>query len=204
MKTKKIFFIVSIFIIIIIIFIIFFSKNMANIFKTGNNNTSQTIVNDILNIKSYELKAEIEIKSNKNENNYIIKQKYISPKYNSQEVIEPENIKGVIIEREGNNLKIQNTKLNLTTMFNNYEYLSENVLDLSSFIQKCKNEDYKQKENSNEITLEISSKTENPYIVKKILYIDKKTAKPTKMEIKDNNQKAEIHILYTEVKINNL
>ena len=127
---------------------------MANIFKTGNNNTSQTIVNDILNIKSYELKAEIEIKSNKNENNYIIKQKYISPEYNSQEVIEPENVKGVIIEREGNNLKIQNTKLNLTTMFNNYEYLSENVLDLSSFIQKCKNEDYKQKENSNEITLE--------------------------------------------------
>ena len=204
MKTKKIFFIVSIFIIIIIFFIIFFSKNMANIFKTGNNNTSQTIVNDILNIKSYELKAEIEIKSNKNENNYIIKQKYISPEYNSQEVIEPENIKGVIIEREGNKLKIQNTKLNLTTMFNNYEYLSENVLDLSSFIQECKNEDYKQKENSNEITLEISSKTANPYIVKKILYIDKKTAKPTKMEIKDNNQKAEIHILYTEVKINNL
>ena len=177
---------------------------MANIFKTGNNNTSQTIVNDILNIKSYELKAEIEIKSNKNENNYIIKQKYISPEYNSQEVIEPENVKGVIIERDGNNLKIQNTNLNLTTMFNNYEYLSENVLDLSSFIQKCKNEDYKQKENSNEITLEISSKTANPYIVKKILYIDKKTAKPTKMEIKDNNQKAEIHILYTEVKINNL
>ena len=97
---------------------------MANIFKTGNNNTSQTIVNDILNIKSYEIMAEIEIKSNKNENKYIIKQKYISPEYNYQEVIEPENIKGVIIEREGNKLKIQNTKLNLTTMFNNYEYLS--------------------------------------------------------------------------------
>ena len=204
MKAKKIFYIVSIFIIIIIFFIIFFSKNMANIFKTGNNNTSQTIVNDILNIKSYEIMAEIEIKSNKNENKYIIKQKYISPEYNYQEVIEPENIKGVIIERDGNNLKIQNTNLNLTTMFNNYEYLSENVLDLSSFIQECKNEEYKQKENSNEITLEISSKTANQYIVKKILYIDKKTAKPTKMEIKDNNQNTEIHILYTEVKINNL
>ena len=204
MKAKKIFYIVSIFIIIIIFFIIFFSKNMANIFKTGNNNTSQTIVNDILNIKSYEIMAEIEIKSNKNENKYIIKQKYISPEYNYQEVIEPENIKGVIIERDGNNLKIQNTNLNLTTMFNNYEYLSENVLDLSSFIQECKNEEYKQKENSNEILLEISSKKANPYIAKKILYIDKKTAKPTKMEIKDNNQKAEIHILYTEVKINNL
>ena len=204
MKAKKIFYIVSIFIIIIIFFIIFFSKNMANIFKTGNNNTSQTIVNDILNIKSYEIMAEIEIKSNKNENKYIIKQKYISPEYNYQEVIEPENIKGVIIERDGNNLKIQNTNLNLTTMFNNYEYLSENVLDLSSFIQECKNEEYKQKENLNEILLEISSKKANPYIAKKILYIDKKTAKPTKMEIKDNNQNTEIHILYTEVKINNL
>ena len=204
MKAKKIFYIVSIFIIIIIFFIIFFFFFIDNIFKTANNNTSQTIVNDILNIKSYEIMAEIEIKSNKNENKYIIKQKYISPEYNYQEVIEPENIKGVIIERDGNNLKIQNTNLNLTTMFNNYEYLSENVLDLSSFIQECKNEEYKQKENSNEILLEISSKKANPYIAKEILYIDKKTAKPTKMEIKDNNQNTEIHILYTEVKINNL
>ena len=36
----------------------------------------------------------------------------------------------------------------------------------------------------------------------KILHIDKKTMTPTEMEIKDNQQKTTIYILYNEVKVN--
>lgn len=79
--------------IILIITIIFFLKKAAKISKIGNTNTSQEIVNDIYDIKSYEITAQIDIESNKNKNKYIIKQKYISPDFSSQEVIEPENIK---------------------------------------------------------------------------------------------------------------
>ena len=59
------------------------------------------------------------------------------------------------------------------------------------------------KEQNDTIILETTSHTENPYIKYKILTIDKKTRKPLQMEIKSDNQKTTIYILYNEVKINN-
>ena len=44
---------------------------------------------------------------------------------------------------------------------------------------------------------------ENIYMQDKILYIDKQSQKPTKLEIKDNKQKTTIYILYNEVKLDN-
>ena len=67
-NRQKIIFMIVFIVFFILIFLIFFRKNVANIFKTGNNNISQGTVNDILNLKSYELTSEITIKSNKNEN----------------------------------------------------------------------------------------------------------------------------------------
>ena len=43
---------------------------------------------------------------------------------------------------------------------------------------------------------------ENRYTKNKTLYIDKETCKPTKLEIKDNNEKTTVYILYNEVEIN--
>lgn len=50
--------------------------------------------------------------------------------------------------------------------------------------------------------METDSKINNIYMQEKCLYIDKTTHMPTKMEIKDNKQKATIYILYNEVKVN--
>lgn len=204
-KKRKI--LILCFIIVILIsylFFKFFIANTANILKNGNTNTSQEIVDDISKIKSYELIAEINIKSNKNENGYTIKQTYINPDFSSQEVIKPENIKGIKIVREKNQLKIENTSLNLTKIFQEYQYMSENILDLSTFIEESKRMEVKQEENEKEKILELDFKNDNPYISKKKLYIDKNNHNPIKMEIEDNNQNVKIHILYTEVKINTL
>ena len=100
LKNKKKFLIIIFTIILIIFFIIIFFKNTAKISKIGNTNTSQGMVDDILNLKNYEITANIEIESNKNKNKYIIKQKYISPDFYSQEILEPENVK-----RNNNNKK---------------------------------------------------------------------------------------------------
>ena len=94
MRDKRKFFIIIFIILLLLLIFIFFRKNVANIFKNGNTNISQENVNDILNLKSYELISKITIKSNKNENKYVIKQSYINPDYSFQEVLEPENIKG--------------------------------------------------------------------------------------------------------------
>ena len=190
-------------IILIAIWGIIFYKNRVKNSKTGNNKTSQEIVDYILNISSYEVNVTVDVTSNKNSNKYILKQTYQSPNQSMQEVIEPSNIAGVKIENDGTNLKIENSQLSLNTILENYSYLGDNCLDLYSFI-----EDYKQdekatfEEKDTEIIMKASSNIQNIYMQEKILHIDKKTHNPTQMEIKDNKQKTTIYILYNEVKVN--
>ena len=109
MKNKKIIFITLVVILILAILIIFL-LNKTNVKKIGNNSTSQEIVDYILNISSYEAKIEVEVKSNKNTNKYILKQQYISPDVATQEVLEPSNISGIKIIKKGNDLKLENTQ----------------------------------------------------------------------------------------------
>ncbi len=167
--------------------------------KFGNNSSSQEIINNILNISSYETKIEVDVNSNKNANKYIIKQKYVAPDISEQEVLEPKNIEGIKIVKNKNELKVENTKMNLIKIYNDYEYMTDNCLDLNAFI-----EDYKimgkeiYEDRDNEIILTIENKSEK-YHKNRTLYISKETGKPTKMEIKDNNKKTLIYILYKEV-----
>ena len=193
---KKLFFLITIIIFLIIVVIIFY-KNMSKISKIGHTNNSQEIVENILNISSYSATINVKVISNKNENQYIIKQEYQSPDINSQEVIEPSNIAGTKIIREGNKLTLENTSLNLSSIFENYQYISSNNLDLSTFMEDYNNDDQSKYEEKNE---EIKMYTSSDDC-KKILYIDKKTGLPTQLEIKHTNKKNEVYILYNEVKI---
>ena len=200
-KNKKVIFIVVVLVCLaILLFFIFFNNKGAKKMKIGNNSSSQEIVNYILNISSYEARVEVEVKSNKNSNKYVLKQQYIHPDVSTQEVLEPSNIAGVKIVRDGNSLKLENSNFNLSSVYNNYEYISSNVLDLSSFLEEYKNNEKSEFfEKDDEIIMKL--KTSN---YDKILYIDRKTVLPIKMEIKDNSKKNEVYILYNEVKINSL
>lgn len=201
---KKKYWLLLLILIIIGIVVFIFCKNGFKNLKIGNNKTSQEIVDYILNISSYEVQVTVNITSNKNNNKYILNQTYQSPNKSIQEVLEPNNIKGVKIENDGEKTKIENANLNLNTILENYNYLGDNCLDLYSFI-----EDYKQdekssfEENESEIIMRARNHLENIYMQDKILYIDKQSQKPTKLEIKDNKQKTTIYILYNEVKLDN-
>lgn len=199
MKNKKIIIILILVIVIILIAsFAFFRGKMSKNLKIGNNTTSQEIVNYILSINSYETKVEVEVKSNKNSNKYIIKQKYNGIEDNSQEVIEPNNIAGVKIIKEGKNLRLENSNLNLTSMFENYQYISDNSLDLCSFIEDYKKAEKSEwKEKDGKIIMETNRESKQ-----KILYIDAKSGNPEKMEIKDNNKNMAVYILYKEVSVN--
>lgn len=200
-KSKK--FIILIFI-ILIFSIIFYNKTAKN-FKTGNNSSNQEIVNYILNISSYETMIDVEVNSNKNTNKYIIKQKYIKPNILEQEVIEPTNISGLKIIKNDNEIKLENTRLNISKIYNDYEYIAENCLDLSTFIEEYKNQkEQKYEEKNNQLIMEVRDNENNKYTQNKLLYIDKNTMKPVKMEIKDDSKKTTVYILYNEVKINSL
>lgn len=203
-KTKKIKIIIIVTIIITtIIFFIKFNTNTAKISKIGNNSSSQEIVNYILNISSYETEIEVEIKSNKNTNKYKLKQTYINNENITQEVIEPTNIQGVKIIKEKNNLKIENSKLSLTKIIENYQDITQNNLDLINFIENYKNNtNSKFKEENNQIIMETTASTENNYQKYETLYVSKENGNPIKMEIKDTNQNTIIYIIYKEININ--
>ena len=75
-------------------------------------------------------------------------------------------------------------------------------MDLITFIEEFKKEEsQKYEEKNNEIIIEVEN-NDNKYIKYKTLYIDKNTGNPTKMEIKDDNKKVVVYILYKEVKLN--
>ena len=205
MSKNKILILASIFIAIIIVILIVFFKNETKIFKNGNNMSSQEIVDYFLNISSYKATITVEVHSNKNFNKYIIKQEYINSKYSMQEVVEPSNIQGVKITKDDSGLKIENTNLNLSTIFENYEYIADNCLDLSSFIHNyTSNNKSNYKEENGQIIMTTQNINDNKYTKYQTLYIDKNTKKPTKLEIKDYNQNATINIIYNEVEINSL
>ena len=182
-KGKLITFIISIILIGVILFLVF-NKNTAKVFKSGNTKNSQEIVDYILNISSYDVNITVEVNSNKNHNKYILKQKYVSPNISTQEVIEPSNIAGIKITNDGTNLKLENSNLNLSTVFENYNYLGDNCLDLSSFIENYKqNQESSFLEEEKQIIMKTKSGNENRYTKSKTLYIDKQSCKPTKLEI---------------------
>jgi len=199
---KKKYWLIILIILIAFIGIIFY-KNTAKVFKIGNTKTSQEIVDYILNISSYKLNVTVEVISNKNTNKYILTQQFASPNIASQEVIEPSNIAGIKIINDGTNLKLENSNLNLSNIFENYNYLGDNCLDLISFIENYKsNQESEFIEEEKQIIMKTKSGNENKYTKNKMLYIDKQTHKPTKLEIKDNNEKTTVYILYNEVEIN--
>lgn len=199
--NKKVFYLLIL--ILIVILGVFIYKNMIKKTKTGNNMNSQEIVDYILNVNSYKSNVTIQVNSNKNKNKYILKQEYNTENGCIQEVVEPSNIAGVKIIRKDGTLKIENTTLNLSTIFENYQGLEENSLDLSTFIDDYKKYDKSSlEENDIEIIMKTKNDNQNKYTANKILYINKETKLPTKLIIQDNNQNATINIQYNEIELN--
>lgn len=202
-KRIAVFAVILLIILLIIFFIILSRKDYKNI-NIGNNNSNKTLdeVEDyILNISSYKAKLEVTINSNKNTNKYLLTQIHNKDE-DIQEIILPENIKGIKLVYKGNTLTIQNTMLDLQKIYNDYPYIENNNLWLNSFIEEykiAKNKKISNKDDSIVLQIEINADSKIKY---KELYLDKETLKPTKLLIKDNNQKEIIYILYNEIELN--
>ncbi len=194
------------------IILYFFLKNTNKNLNLGNNLSNKTleeIEEYILNISSYEAEIEVQVESNKNQTKYILKQSYVSPNIEKQVVKEPSNIQGLETIYDGAKLTIHNSKLNLTTVYENYQYLTDNFLWLNSFIEDYKNvkssgKNTKLYEQNNQILMEVALDSKNPYVASKKLVIDKETGTIQKLIVQDKNQKKLVYILYKEIKIGSL
>lgn len=203
--NKKI--LIALVILIILIFTIFI-KNNYKILNLGNNMSNKSadeIKNYILNMNSFKAEVTVSVTSNKTTNTYKFIQKYKGNQF-EQELLEPENISGLKIIYDGTNIKVENTKIGLSKLYENYKYVTDNSLCITTFINDyidSRNEHFMKEEN-NTIILEVKTKNENIYNTNKKLYIDKNTALPIKMEIQDTTQNLKVYILYNKVEINTL
>lgn len=208
MEKKKLIIILGILAVLVTsVIIYFFIKNNYKNLKSGNNMSNKNlkeIEEYILSIRSYNTKIEVEIQSNKNKNKYVLEQKYAEPNVQKQIVLEPSNIEGLETIFDGNNLKINNTKLNLSTIYENYSDVTSNFLWLNTFTEEYKKMIETGKQNIIEqngiIIMEIKDADE----LNKKLYIDRKTGKPIKMQIKNVSKNTTVYILYNEIEINSL
>lgn len=202
--NKKVF--LGVCLILIFICVVIFAKNVYKKSSFGNTNignSKEEVLNNILNINSYTARVEVSITSNKNENKYVLSQEYTAPNMAKQTVIEPSNIEGLTICNDGNKLTINNTELNLSKIYENYNYITDNHLFLNTFIEDYKNcDESKVEENENEIILKTFIKNNNKYMVNKSLYIDKQSKNISKMKIEDLNQNVIVYIVYNEITIN--
>ena len=205
-NRKKIIIVIIILAVLIFCIIQIFIKKTIKNSKIGNNSSSQEIIENLMNLSSYTVKIEMLVYSNKNENKYEIVQSYEKNGDNEksvQEILEPENISGVKIIQENDKLILENSRLSLKNIIENYKYMTDNCIDLSSFVKEYKNNENKQQnENEDEVILSFIKTDANPYIKNRILTIDKKTGNPKKMECKSENEKTTLYILYNEVKLN--
>ena len=208
MEKKKLIIILGILAVLVTsVIIYFYIKNNYKNLKSGNNMSNKNlkeIEEYILSIRSYNAKIEVEIQSNKNKNKYVLEQKYAEPNVQKQIVLEPSNIEGLETIFDGNNLKINNTKLNLSTVYENYSDVTSNFLWLNTFTEEYKKMIETGKQNIIEqngiIIMEIKDADE----LNKKLYIDRKTGKPIKMQIKNVSKNTTVYILYNEIEINSL
>ena len=195
--------------IIFFIILIFVLKSCYKNFNLGNNiisNSEDSVVNNSLNMKSYEADITIRVVSNKNENTYRMVQQNVGAHAYKQVVKEPVVVEGMEIVFREDKLEIKNTRLNLSKIYEDYQYIANNELILTSFVNDYSSDNETSiREDEGQFVMEVKLKNEsNKYAKYKTLYIDKKTGKPTKMEIRDVSQNVVVYILYNEIKINGL
>lgn len=197
--TKLKFFLLYIITFILIILLLLVISNKS---KKSGNNTNEDVKDYILNITSYNANITVKEISNKNDNEYNLKQE-VREDYEKQVGVSPEEIAGleIIFKNENNVLEIKNSKIGASKIYENYKMIYNNNLFLTDFIRNYKSSQ-KQKYYEKDDTCFFEIESNNIYQSKTILSIDKKTLKPTKMEIYDNNKNVKVYILYNEIEIN--
>lgn len=149
----------------------------------------------ILNISSYECIAEVCVSGNKTPTNYSFKHTYKKPDSYKVEVLSPESVKGKVIEFNSNKLTINNPNVEDKIVFEDYQnkfLFVGNFIANYSYDSAIIDEDDK--------FLIITKDMPNDYFNKQILYVNKKTKLPQKMQIIDINGNTRFDIIYKDFK----
>lgn len=137
----------------------------------------------IVTMSSYKCIAEVEAIGNKSSHNYVFVHSYKKPDYYKLEVVEPEHLKGKTMEYKDDKVIISNPDIEDKIELPNIEQ-NKHYIFIGDFIKNYhQNEDVNIKLSGNSLILETIIPGDNEYFYKQILYINKETKNPEKMEI---------------------
>ena len=170
--------------------------------ESGNNKNIEEIEEYILNINSYKAKIKVTVKSNKNVNFYEFEQEVKFPQTATQIATSPESLEGVKIAYKDGILEITNTQFNLSKIYKDYPYVSDNIMFLTSFLEGYKTAEDKEIIEENDKIVMSYKKEKNKYTNKQKLYINKSTLKPENLQIYDINNDCRVDIVYNEIEFN--
>lgn len=151
----------------------------------------------ILDMNSYTCRADIVAINNKSESTYVMNHTYKKPNYYKLEILSPENLKGKTMEYYKDKIVIKNKKINdvieLPNVGENKQYLF-----IGDFIQNYfQNESIDINFTDKYLVLDVKIAGEKKYFNKQILYVNKKTKNPEKMEILDKEGNKKFIVKYT-------
>ena len=157
--------------VITVILIVFLLLAISNKSKKLGNNTNEDVEKTILNINSYTANITVKEISNKNDNEYCLKQE-VKENYEKQIGISPDEISGMEITFENNVLEFKNSKISVNKAYKDYKMIYNNNLFLTDFVKgykSSKTHKYYEKDGSCYFEYE----TDDRYGSKIILSVDK-------------------------------
>lgn len=171
--------------------------------SVGCNNSRSTkeevykeFTNQISKMKSYSCIAEINVVGNKNPKEYIMKHNYIKPDTYKIEIVSPENLKGKIIKYNKEKIFVKNPNVNDYIELPNNEKDNQ-YLFIGDFIKNLsENEELNIAFKGDYLVLETTIPSSSKYFNKQVLYVDKESVKPSKLEIHDDEGKARFTVTY--------
>ena len=117
-------------------------------------------------------------------------------------VKQPDSISNMELIYENGTLEIKNTELNVSKVYHDYPYLSNNMLFLTDYIKTYGESVSKSIEEYEDAIYVKIEKEDNIYNKKQILRINKQNLKPESMEIQNINNQTKIYILYNDIELN--
>lgn len=152
----------------------------------------------LVTMSSYKCIAEVEATGNKSSHNYVFIHNYSKPNYYKLEVLEPENLKGKTMEYKDDKIIITNPdiddKIELPNTQDNKQYAF-----IGDFIKNyLQNEEVDIKLSGDNLILQTIIPGDNEVFNKQILYVNKETKNPEKMEILNNEGKISFTVKYKE------
>ncbi len=152
----------------------------------------------IVTMSSYKCIAEVEAIGNKSSYTYVFIHNYTKPDYYKLEVVEPRNLKGKTMEYKDDKVIISNPdikdKIELPNTNDNRQYTF-----IGDFIKNyLQNEEVNIKLSNNNLVLEATIPGDNEYFNKQLLYINKETKNPEKMEILNSKGEPSFTVKYKE------